>query len=110
VFFENIQKNLLVNGGKEFFNVAFEHPAGFGIILTRFPKVSLNLSVGFVRTFIQTTRIGVMNKSFVEVWVQDSIDRMMKQSISNCGLMNVSRLGVRDVESVVATVTVGFAF
>ncbi len=49
-----------------------------------------------------------MDKAFIEVRVEDSIDSMVQKSVSYRSLVNVSRLRVGDVESMIGTVGVGF--
>lgn len=79
------------------------------LLETRFPK-DLNLFIALCVPLFSLQEIRVSNESFVEVWVQNSVDCMVEQSVSNGSLVNIPRLRVRDVEGVVAAVGVGFGF
>ena len=51
-----------------------------------------------------------MDELFIKVWVECFIEEMMYYSVSYCGLMDVSGLGVGDVESCIIAVLVSFVF
>ena len=63
---------------------------------------------GFVCPLPYTTGIRVGNELLVEIRIENAIYRMMQQSVTHTGFMNISWLGVGYVEGVVATMNVRF--
>ena len=56
-FLENLKKNLLVNRGKKFPDIALEHPARFRIIFTDVIRTLLKSVIGSASAFSKAARI-----------------------------------------------------
>ena len=61
-------------------------------------------------SFLVTTRIRVMDKLAVETRIQDSINSMMEQSITDAGLMNITRFRIIDFEGLIGAMSIRFVY
>jgi len=48
----------------------------------------------------------VRNEFLIKKWIENLVDCMMKQSIANPGFMNMPRLWIRDIESVITAMLI----
>lgn len=79
-----------------------------GVVLGNFVGKVFESLQSFVRTFVQSARIRVRDEFFVEVGVKHSIDCVVEKSVSHCSFVDVSGLGVRDVEGVIIAMSICF--
>ena len=84
----------MINGSEELLDVAFQYPALLGVILGDFACEIFESLHSFVRTLVQTAGIRVGNKLFIKVGIENSIDRMMQEPVSDRSFVDISRLGV----------------
>ena len=101
---------MVVYGGKELTDVAFEDPNGAGVIFRYFVGILPELIHCLVRALPHAAGAGVRDELSVEIRVQNPIERMMKQAVAYTGFVDIAGLGVGDFEVVVATMTVGLTY
>lgn len=58
-------------------------------------------------TLALPTRKGICDEGAVKEWVQQPVQRVMEQPVTDAGLVDIPRLGIVDGKSIVATVAVG---
>jgi len=75
---KDCKQNLVVYRGKELADVAFEHPAGAGMVFRYTIGKMPELVHRFMRALPYAAGVGVMNKSPVEEWVEFAIERVVK--------------------------------
>ena len=63
-----------------------------------------------VRSLPFATRIRISNKSAVEEWIEDPVDRMVHEPVAHARFVNVAGLRVADLERAVVAVPVCFLF
>jgi len=59
----------MVNGSKELFDITLENPALFSVIPRNFLREVFESFHSSMRTFIETTGVGIVDEFFVEVWI-----------------------------------------
>lgn len=86
----------MINAGKEFSDITFEHPAWNSPILTDLPGMFSKSLYSPVGSFVDPTGIRVVNK----VWFKDGIEMfhycMMQNPISNQGFVDVPYFRILD--------------
>lgn len=97
----------MINISKEFFNITFQNPTGFGIILTDNIDIFFEFIDCPVRAFFISARIGICDESFVKKWIENSVDGMVQKPIAHAGFVNISWFLVIDFESLITAVIVG---
>ena len=110
VSLNGVEENRMINVGKELSYVAFQHPDGAGMVSGNFGRKLLETIDRAMCAFSFTAGIRVENKLAVEEWIQDSINSMMHEAISNRCLVNISRLRIIDLEGVISTVFIGLLY
>ena len=106
---QNTEKNLLINAGKELFYIALQHPASFRIIFAYRPCERLEAPYCRMSAFLFSARSGVENKRGIEKWIEYSIYRVMQNAISNACLVNIARLGIRNTERMIRSMSIYLA-
>ena len=61
-----------------------------------------------MRAFIKPARIGIKNKFRIEIWVQNSVNRVVDKPIADACFMDVARFGIANFKSLVITVSIRF--
>lgn len=89
------------NIGKKLFDVAFQKPAGFGVVLAGLITECPETIDGLVGSLTQTTGEGVGDEDSVEEWVEFPVNRMMKKPVSDRGFVDISGFWVIDIESLI---------
>ena len=97
----------MVNTGKEFFNVAFQYPAGSGVIFTDFKSGRTKPIQRFVSSFTNTAGKGICDKGFIEKRVKFAVNSVMDQPVPYACFVDIPRFGVGDVKGLIATVFIG---
>ena len=64
----------------------------------------------FVRAFVDTARIRIVNKTLVENWIQNAVNGVVQNSIAHPGFVNQTSFGIADIKRVIRTVAIGFIF
>src|SRR3989344_2007248 len=75
-FFASVDQKILID-------MIFQNPTWLSIVFADYPSVSDKLLHATVSSFIFSTRIGIMYKSFLKDWVNVLNDSVMEHSISN---------------------------
>ena len=100
----------MVNTRKELADVAFEHPAGAGVVFGYLIDKVPELVHRFVRTLSHSAGIRIRSECFVEEWVEFAVERMVQKSVSNRGFVDVAGFGVGDFKMLVAAVAVSLTY
>ncbi len=103
---QSTKQNFMVNVREKLPDVALQNPAGFGVVLAHFTTKRTESVYGFVRSFTDAAGIGIGDKSSVKERIKNAIDGVVKQTVADLGLVDVSRLGVGNVESLIWAVLV----
>ena len=107
---ENRFEDCMINKGEKLANVTFENETLPCIVEGNLAAECAEAVKSPVRSLTVSTGVRIVDKPFVELGVQHSVDSVMKQSVPHGRFMNITRLGIIDFESMVATVPVGFRF
>lgn len=103
---DDSKKNIVIDVRKKLSDVTFQYPDSLRVIV-RNPTSECTQAIDrFVRAFVPSAGIRIKNKLAVEKWIQDPVDRMMQEAISNRGFMNVSWLRVVNLKSVISAVPI----
>ena len=105
---ENSQENLLVYGGEEFADVAFEHPAGTGIILRYAVRERAESRHGLVCSFFLPAGIRISNESVVEERIELPIESVVEEAVANTRFVDVARFWIVDLEMLISAVRICF--
>ena len=100
----------MVDTGKELADVAFEHPAGAGVVFGDLIGKATELIHCFVRTLPYAARVTFIYESAVEERVKLAVQCMMEQAVAYASFVDVARLGVGDFEMFVAAVSVSLTY
>ena len=63
---------------------------------------------GAMRTFSQTTRVGIRNECAVKELIELAVERMMKKSVTDARLVDVARFRVGNPEMLIVPVPICF--
>lgn len=88
----------MVNGGKKFFDIAFQTKRKVSIILANFSGEAFKSQNRFMSSFEVAARIRIVNETFVKKRIQNSVNRMMDNPVPHTGFMNMSQLWIFDIE------------
>lgn len=108
MLFENTKKDILVNRSKELPNITFERPHSPGMVARSLASEASEAVEGFMDSFIISARIRISDKQSVEKRIEDAVNGSMDYPVSHSRFMDISWLRVRDIESLVARMTIGF--
>lgn len=100
----------MVNTRKELSYIAFEYPSSTGMILAYLVGKLSEAIEGFVSPLAELAGEGIRDELGSEIWIENAIDGMVQQSITDCGLMDIARLRIIDFEVLVGAVGVGLSF
>lgn len=96
----------MIDRSKELADIALQHPARTRVVprylIGKIPKAVH----GSVRSLAVSTRIGIGDPCLVEKRVQLSVQSMVDQTVLYCRLVDVSRLGIGDLEGVIPTMLI----
>lgn len=88
----------MINAVKEFSDIAFQYPASFGVV-TAHPVNEITEAVErFMGSFVQPARIRISHKRLIEERVKLTINSVVNQTITNAGLVDMTALGISDIE------------
>ena len=96
----------MINAGKEFSNVAFQHPARVSIVSTYFSEIGTETVTSTVGSLPQATGIRVRNEGGIEKWIQFTINRVAEEAVTDVGFVNIPLLGVTDPEVLISAVNI----
>jgi hypothetical protein len=57
-------------------------------------------------TLIITAGVRIVNETYIKVWVQDAVDRVVDQAVANTRFMNITTLGISNDEVFIAAVSI----
>lgn len=95
---------------KKLSDVAFEYPAGFGVVLADFVGEWAKSIQSIMGSFVVAAGKRIRNESSVKERIQYSVNGVMKQSVSDRCFVDVPWFGVVDSECLIATMLVGVIF
>lgn len=95
---------------KKLSDITFQPKAVSGVILAHDSAHLLNTFYTAVRTFADPTRKGVGNKYRLKKWCEYTYNRVMEDSVSNSGFVDMPLFRVGNVETTVRSVFVRFIF
>ncbi|MEI6528645.1 MAG: hypothetical protein WCO10_03180 [bacterium] len=104
---QNFQKNVVINGIKEFFHITFKRIAWHGVILTDPPEYFLYGFYSLMRTFVDSARKRTAYKTIFKQGIESVENSMVEDSISDCGFVDMPDFRVGDIKSFVRTVMIG---
>src|SRR3989344_2893044 len=102
----DVVKNALIDGGEEFSDVAFEYPAGAGVVARNFVRELPEPIHRLVRALASAAGARVCNERAVEERGELAIQRMVEKPVTHCGFVDVAGLGVGYLERFVTAVLV----
>src|SRR5579872_3966555 len=97
-------KCLVIYIVKKLLHITFKRITDYGVILANFAKHTVHNLNSLVVTLSDPTRIRCFNKSWFKYRIQNIKKRMMKNSVSDSGFMNVSALWISYIKSRVFSV------
>ena len=100
----------MVDIRKELADVAFEHPAGAGVVFGYLIGKGTKLVHRFVRTLPYPAGITFIYESAVEERVKLTVQCMMEQAVAHRGFVYIPWLRVGNLEVMVATVPVSLTY
>ena len=100
----------MVDTREELSDVGLEHPAVFAVVLAHNVEKISEAIVGAVRSFSQTARVGVVDEKFIEEGVELPIDSVMQEPVTHACFVDVSWLGVTNLEMMVAAMCISKVF
>jgi len=109
-FGENRYQSDVINVIKEFLYIALQSIAHSCIVLARFLKHFLHSFDSFVCAFADATRKRIGYKSWLENRIQNIEDSMMKNTVSYCRFVNMTKLWVGNIKIRIRIVFVVFVF
>ena len=95
---------------KKFLHIAFECKARPRFVPTDLSRHVFYGSDTSVRSKTNTAGKGVSDERRLKNRVDDGVDSVMKNTVTHCGLVDVTTLGLVDVETAIRPVLVGFDF
>lgn len=104
--FENGQQNLMINKIKKLPHIAFKSIARNRIVSAFFPKHGLGGQYALVRAFADATGKRVGNKSLLKNRIQYPEHRMVQNTVSYCGFVNVANLRITNIEACIRSMGV----
>lgn len=104
---ENTNKRLVISAREEFPYVALQNPAGFGVVFASLPAEATEAVQCLMCPLPDPTGKRIGDELTIEVRVQNSVYRMMKQAVADVCLVDVPRLRVGDIERLIAAVPIG---
>ena len=72
----------MVNVLKKLSDVAFQNPAGFGVILADFTGEGAKTIDGFMRTLVFSAGKGIDDKGSVKKWIEFSVNRVVQEAVA----------------------------
>jgi|SRR3989344_4434496 len=96
----------MIDIGKKLPNVTFKDKSCFGVIFAHFSGKEPKSNHSAVRTLPQTTGKRIGDERPVEKRIELSVNRVMKQSISHTCFVNITRLGISNLEMLIRTVPI----
>lgn len=105
---QKAKKNCLVDTRKALPHVALEDPDGLRTITRNLTREGPEPIERFVRALPISTGVRVGNKRPIEEGIQNAVDRMMHESVSDGGFVDIARLRIVHLERLVAARLVGF--
>ena len=94
----------MVNVLKEVFDVAFQYPSGFCMILADFIGKATKTIEGFMRPLVFSAGKRIRDESSVEKRIEFAVNRMVQKAVSDSRFVDIPRLGVGDVEGAISSV------
>ena len=107
-FAKNGQERLVINRIKKLLHIAFQSETRTGEISTLRPDHTLHGQHSLMRSFADTARKGVRNKSLVKKRIQNPKHRMVQYPIPGCCLVDVAHFWIPDIEAEIRLMGVFF--
>lgn len=105
-FFENIQKNPVINGIKKFSHIQLQNPQRPGVISRQFQPDILQSFNGSVDAFCFSGRPRVKNKNLVPYRLNDPVDGMMNQTIAHRSFVNMAAFWIVDIKRFISSMLI----
>src|SRR3989344_5203682 len=96
----------MVDRGEEFADVAFEYPAGAGVVARDLVGELAETDHCLVCPLTSATRVRIGNECAVEEWIELAVERVVEQPIAHGRFVDVAGLGVADAEVLVSAMLV----
>ena len=96
----------MINVRKELFDVAFQNPAGSRVVLARLAGEQPKAVQRSVRALPNPARKRIGDKRLLEKGVQYAGGGVMQKAVAHRCFVNIPRLGIGDVERMIAAVTI----
>jgi len=100
----------MINIRKKLLDIAFQDPTSTSVVLGNFAGEVAETVYGAVSSLPLSTRIRVVNKFAVEIWIQNSVNSMMEQPVADSRLVDIARFRVVYFERLIFAVVVCFIF
>lgn len=101
MFFQYVSKNLMVNVGKEFSDVAFQNSYCACVVPRNRASKTAEAIYGSMCTLSMPARIRVKNEFRVKVRIEDSIYCMVYKSVANACFVNIAWLRIVNPERLI---------
>lgn len=105
---ENFYKDGVIYAVEEFLDITFQCVAGLRIILTFLVKHLSDRIHSFMSAFADTARKGSGDKGWFKNGIKNLKESMVQNSVSDCGLMNMPKLGVGNKKASISSMLVFF--
>ena len=92
---------------EEFSDITFEYPACPRVVFADFARKFPKSVYCLMCSFCGSARKRVGNKSPIEKWIQDPINRMMQKPVADCRFMDIPWFRIAYPESLIASVVIG---
>ena len=107
IFLQYLEKNAVINTGKELFDITFENPTGSGVVTAHLVDELSKTIDGFVHSFVVAAGERVGDERFVEKRIENAVDGVVQETVTDSGFVDMATFGVGDVEAVIGGVLVG---
>jgi hypothetical protein len=103
---QDIYQDAVVYGRKEFANIALKDVAGAGIVLRYLVRECLEPPHRPMRSFVEPTGIRIGYEGAVEEGVELAVNGVVEEPVANRRFVNVSGLRIRDLEGIIAAMSI----
>lgn len=108
--FKNFNQHSMVYVGEEFLDITLEYVTSAGMVLRYLASKIPEAIKCSMCPFVLATGIRVENKALVKISIELFINKMMQYPIAYRCLMNVPRLGIRNIKCRIRIVRICFIF
>jgi hypothetical protein len=101
MFFQYIAKNLVVDIGKEFSDVAFQNPCRACIVPRNRASIIAEAIYGTMGTFCSPARVRIKYKFSIKIWIENPVHCVVYKPVLNACFVNVAWLWIVNPERLI---------